>query len=313
MSSTQAFYFLLHETTNSSSYSWRREYLKLSLGKVCRLEKVVEYENKTIYRPTGLAFGLPFGVKLSSKLEYTQALLRYRKDAAVRKRLAEIEKEQRKLADKKLNGIRGLGPAPQLPPLRVSTTPELVSGTGLFDDFTIVDTEYQDKQLLEIAAIRYKNWEPVGQLVSYVRFREWLAPRITQLTGITAEMLYNAPQEREVLQAFLKLAEGSLLVAHNIGADRSQIERARQRQGAEGELPNLWFCTMKLARARLPKSTPCGLGELCDRFGFSRRGHHQALTDVQMCFQVLRHFYQEDPITTLDPKARKAAPTLFAA
>ncbi|MGI4862406.1 MAG: 3'-5' exonuclease [Janthinobacterium lividum] len=299
-----------------SKYSWRREYLKLTLGgKRDRLEKVVECEDKTIYRPTGLEFGLPYYTRRSSKLEYTQALLRYRKDAAERKRAADADKAARKLADQKLNGIRGMaGPRPMVQvaavPVHVATP---VQEADLFGDFTIVDTEYQDKHLLEVAAIRYKNWQPVGQLVSYVRFREWVTPRTTELTGITAEVLYNAPHEKAVLQAFVQLAEGSLLIAHNIGADRSQLERARQRQGAEGELPNRWFCTMKLARARLPKSTPCGLGELCQRFGFSRHGAHQALRDVEMCFQVLRHFHQEDPILSLDPKARKAAPQLFPA
>ncbi|MBJ6145718.1 PolC-type DNA polymerase III [Hymenobacter sp. BT559] len=312
--SSQAFYFLLQETMSHSKYSWRREYLKLSLGKKLRLEKVVEYEDKTIYRPTKLSFGLPFGCVLSTKAEYVGALLRFRKDAADRKRLAELEKLLRKETDQKMEKARGVGAAFGASPLRVATTPALVPAANLFDDFTIVDTEFQDKHLLEIAAIRYQNWEPVDQMVSCVRFREWVAPRTTQLTGLTADMLHSAPLEKTVLQAFAKLAGGSLLIAHNIGADRSQIERARQRQGAEADLPNKWFCTMALAKARLPKGTKCGLGELCDRFGFSRRGHHQALTDVQMCFQILRHFHQEAALTSLDPKARKAAPTLdFAA
>jgi DNA polymerase III epsilon subunit-like protein len=312
MSSTLAFYFLLHETTNSSTYSWRREYLKLSLGKVCRLEKVVEYENKTIYRPTGLAFGLPFGVKRITKLEYTQALLRYRKDAAMRKRLDEIEKEQRKVADKKLSGIRGLAGTPQPTPLRVSTTPEVVSGSGLFDDFTIVDTEYQGDRLLEVAAIRYKNWQEVDRYESFVLFKDWLWPKTTELTGITASHLAKGTPEGKVLQQFIKLAEGSLLIAHNIGADRSKFEAACMRQGRE-MLANKWFCTLKLARARLPKDAKCGLTELCDRFKFGNKDAHRAMSDVERTYKVLRHFYQEDPITTLDPKARKAAPTLFAA
>jgi DNA polymerase III epsilon subunit-like protein len=314
MSSTLAFYFLLQETMNNSKYSWRREYLKLSLGKVCRLEKVVEYEDKTIYRPTGLAFGLPWGCVRSTKLEYTKALLRFRKDAAERKRQAELDKAARKLADKKLNGIRGLGPAPTpaAPVFTVATTPQ--AEVGLFDDFVVVDTEYQGAFLLEVAAIRYQNWQPVGKpFKSYVRFTDWLWPKTTEVTGITAYDVAKAPTEAKVLADFLAFAGTSLLVAHNIGADRSKFEAARLRQRYPEPLPNLWFCTLALARARLPKSTPCGLGELCLRFGFSRHGAHQALRDVEMCFQVLRHFHQEDPITSLDPKARKAAPTLFAA
>jgi DNA polymerase III epsilon subunit-like protein len=316
MSSPQRFYFLLQETTNNSKYSWRREYLKLTLGgKRDKLEKVIEYEDKTIYRPTGLAFGLPYQVRRSTKLEYTQALLRFRKDAADRKRLAELERQLRKDADKKLNGVRGMDfPTKPLPaPARVAMVADTVPAAGLFDDFVVVDTEYQGAFLLEVAAIRYKNWQPVGQpFKSYVRFTDWLWPKTTELTGITAHDVARAPTEGKVLADFLAFAGTSLLVAHNVGADRSKFEAARLRQRYPEPLPNKWFCTMALARARETKGTPCGLGDLCQRFGFSRHGAHQALRDVEMCFQVLRHYHQEDPITSLDPKARKAAPTLFA-
>jgi DNA polymerase III epsilon subunit-like protein len=309
MKSAPAFYFLLHENMTHTKYSWRREYLKLTASKVSR---VVEYEDKTLYRPASPKLGLPWGVVPSTRAEYAAALLRFRKDAAERKLQLEQEREQRQLAEKKLNGLRGmdtLKPAP----LHVATTPAPVPGAALFDDFTIVDTEYQGEFLLEVAAIRYKNWQPVGQaLVSYVRCTEWIWPKTTQLTGITQEMVRNAPEEVDVLRAFMQLAEGSLLIAHNVGADRSKLEAASKRAGEP--LPNSWFCTLALARARLPKGTKCGLGELVERFGFSRRGHHQALADVQMCFQVLRHFHQEQPLLSLDPKAQAAAQsTLFAA
>jgi hypothetical protein len=190
MSSQHTFYFLLQETMNNSKYSWRREYLKLTLGgKRDKLEKVVEYEDKTIYRPTGLAFGLPYQVRRSTKLEYTQALLRFRKDAADRKRLAELEKQLRKDADKKLNGVRGMDfPTKPMPaPVPVAMVASMVPAAGLFDDFVVVDTEYQGNFLLEVAAQRYINWQPAGKTFkSYVRFTDWLWPKTTEVTGITA-------------------------------------------------------------------------------------------------------------------------------
>jgi DNA polymerase III epsilon subunit-like protein len=313
MSSAQAFYFLLHSSMSHSKYSWKREYLKLTLGgKRDRLESVIEYEDKTIYRPTQLSFGLPYGCQRITKLDYTQALLRFRKDANERKRQAELDKAARKLSEQKLNGIRGLAATAKPANLRVTTTPELAPAAGLFDDFTIVDTEYQGDYLLEVAAIRYKNWVEVDRYESFVHFTEWLWPKTTELTGITARHLAKGTPEAKVLQAFAKLAEGSLVIAHNIGADRSKFEKACMRQGLE-MLPNKWFCTLALARARLPKGTKCGLTELCDRFKFGNKGAHRAMSDVERTLKVLLHFYQEDPITTLEPKARKAAPTLFAA
>jgi len=292
MSSAQAFYFLLHSSMSHSKYSWKREYLKLTLGgKRDRLESVVEYEDKTIYRPTGLAFGLPYNCQRITKLEYTQALLRYRKDAAARKLLVEQEKAARKLADKKLNGIRCMDQAAKPAPMRLSVTSELAPATDPFGDFTIVDTEYQGAHLLEVAAIRYKNWEPVGKpLVSFVRFTDWLWPKTTELTSIKESDVKTAPPEAKVLQAFIDFIGDSLLIAHNIGADRRKFEAACARQGL-AMFENKWFCTLALARARRPKGAKCGLVDVCTDLKFSNKGAHRALSDVERTFLVLRHYH----------------------
>jgi DNA polymerase III alpha subunit (gram-positive type) len=197
-------------------------------------------------------------------------------------------------------------------PVTVAMVADTVPADGLFDDFTIIDTEYQHEALLEVAAIRFKNWVPVEEYVSFVRYTGWVSPFTTQHTGITEAHVRRAPTEKSVLEALAKLAGNSLLIAHNVGADRSKLKLASERQGL-AELPNKWFCTMALARARLPKGVKSGLTDLCDRFKFGNENAHRALSDVNRTFKVLRHFYQEDPITSLDPKARKAAPTLFAA
>lgn len=316
MSSAQAFYFLLHSSMSHSKYSWKREYLKLTLGgKRDRLESVVEYEDKTMFRPAGLGFGLPFGVQRSTKLEYTKALLRFRQDSTKRKQQAAFEREQRKLAQEKLNGIRGLASAPKTAPLLVVTTPdpEPEPSTGLFDDFTIIDTEYQGDFMLELAAIRYKNWQEVDRYQSFVRFTDWLWPKTTELTTITEQQVRRATPETAVLQRFITLAGDSLLIAHNVGADRSKLQHACMRQGRE-MLPNKWFCTLQLARARSAKGAKCGLTDLCDRLKFSNQGAHRAMSDVERTFKVLRHFHLEQPLLSLDPKAKAAAQSqLFAA
>jgi hypothetical protein len=118
--------------------------------------------------------------------------------------------------------------------------------------------------------------------------------------------------EIEVLRKFFKLAEGSLLIAHNIAADKKQLEDARKRCGATSDLPNPWFYTLALARARRSKDAACGLGELCLDFGINAVGAHRALRDVEMTFQVLRYFHAQQPITELitssaKPKAKQAS------
>ena len=205
----------------------------------------------------------------------------------------------------------------------------LATGAQLLDDFTVLDLEFQGEQLLELAAIRYQGMQPVGEYVSFVQFRGAIWRPVSELTGITALHVYDAPAEVEVLKAFKKLAGDSLLVCHNIAADKRILEAARTRQGAKAELPNAWLCTLALARRRvkaglLPKDQKCGLVDLCQQMQVKALGAHRAKVDVQRCFGVLRKLHEQQPLTKADlhgapqpGKGRKiltpTGPGLFAA
>lgn len=208
------------------------------------------------------------------------------------------EGQQRALAEWQKISEKAGGP---FTPTLLALVAEPAPVAGLLDDFTVLDLEFQPKPqaLLELAAIRYKNWQPVGKVVSFVQCRQELNPHVAKLTGITRSDVFNAPPEKAVLQAFFKLAENSVLVCHNIGADRNQLEAARTRCGATAPLANQWLCTLALAKTRRSKGAACGLGELCLDFGINALGAHRALRDVEMCFQVLREFHKQQPITEL--------------
>jgi DNA polymerase III alpha subunit (gram-positive type) len=194
------------------------------------------------------------------------------------------------------------------PPLPVAPTPAAPAEVSqLLADFTVLDLEFQPKPsaLLELDAIRYVNWQPVGKVVSFVQCRQELNPHVARLTGITRADVFNAPTEKAVLQAFFKLAGNSVLVCHNISADRNQLEAARTRCGATTPLANKWLCTLALAKLRRSPGAACGLGDLCLDFGINAVGAHRALRDVEMTYQVLRHFHQQQPITELVTSAAK--------
>ncbi|UOQ53081.1 3'-5' exonuclease [Hymenobacter cellulosivorans] len=178
------------------------------------------------------------------------------------------------------------------------------------DDFTVIDLEFQINDLLELAAIRYQNWQPVGQVQSLVRFRGSILPQVHRITGIREADVWNAPEEKAVLQRFKQLAGDSLLVCHNLSADRRILEAARTRCGAQQALPNEWFCTLALARQRLPDAKSHKLGDLCTRFGIAAHGAHRALRDVEMCAGLLQRLHQMEPVNgplLAKAKGKKAA------
>ena len=212
------------------------------------------------------------------------------------------EGQQRALASWAKLGFTPALPAP--PP--AAPVPET---SGLLADFTVLDLEFTPPaHLLELAAVRYHNWQEVDRYSSLVQFRGPVHPMVTSLTGIRSAQVFNAPAEKLVLQKFKALAAGSVLVCHNITADRRVLEAARARQGATTPLPNEWLCTLALAKQRVPAGQRCGLGELCQAFGIADHGAHRALRDVEMCYHVLRHFHKQQPVTELVTSTARPRP-----
>lgn len=94
------------------------------------------------------------------------------------------------------------------------------------DSYVVFDIETTgftpDKaEIIEIGAIRMKNGEPCGAFHSYIKPYGYLPPHITALTGITAEMVDDAPRIEKVLLDFFGFLDGEPLplVAHNSSFD----------------------------------------------------------------------------------------------
>ncbi len=88
--------------------------------------------------------------------------------------------------------------------------------------------------LTEIGGVIVRNGEVVEEFDTLVKPGKPITPKITELTGITNEMVDNAPSEAEALEAFFKFADGRILVAHNahsfdirFSAGSGQAERHR--------------------------------------------------------------------------------------
>lgn len=324
MSSAQAFYFLLHSSMSHSKYSWKREYFELTADG--RLSSVSEYEDKTTYLCIYPKLFLPAGVVMCTRADYRAAKLRHvqalrlalqkeRDEQQARKllrggKLTEQVEQQQLVQEVLLTAAEvGLRPAP---------TP-----IDVLADYTVFDCEttgfsHEKDHLLEIAATRYTNGVPVDSMQSFVRYTGFIAPRITQLTGIATQHVFRAPEAMTVLQEFRRVAGDSLLVGHNVAFDLRFVNAARARLGAYEALPNSFLCTQIVATQRYP--APHKLGELCARFGISNAGAHRAMADVLMTAKLLQYMHAQRPITaelvnaTGTAKKKAAAnPELFAA
>jgi len=145
--------------------------------------------------------------------------------------------------------------------------------------------------ITEIGVVKVRGGEVLGTFKSFVDPGHSLPIFITQLTGITDQMLLSAPFIDEVLPTlfeFLGSPEETVLVAHNSPFDMSFLKAAALVH--EYPWPNyLTIDTARLARAVLDRDEVinCKLGTLAEFFGAQTSPNHRALDDALATVDVL--------------------------
>jgi len=145
--------------------------------------------------------------------------------------------------------------------------------------------------ITEIGVVKVRGGVVLGTFQSFVDPGHSLPSFITQLTGISDEMLVSAPFIDEVLPTlfeFLGSPDETVLVAHNSPFDMSFLKAAALVH--EYEWPNyLTVDTARLARAALDRDevVNCKLGTLAEFFNTSVSPNHRALDDALATVDVL--------------------------
>ena len=145
--------------------------------------------------------------------------------------------------------------------------------------------------ITEIGVVKVKGGEVLGTFQSFVDPGHSLPVFITQLTGITDEMLISAPFIDEILPTlfeFLGSSEETVVVAHNSPFDLSFLKAASKTHQIDWP-EYLTVDTARLARAVLDRDEVinCKLSTLAEFFGASTSPNHRALDDAMATVDVL--------------------------
>ena len=122
--------------------------------------------------------------------------------------------------------------------------------------------------------------------------REWqqlvnpgmrIPPFIEQLTGISNDMVADAPPFEAIADEALRRLHGRLFIAHNARFDYGFLKTEFKRLGVDFKANVL--CTVKLSRALYPEHHRHNLDSLIERHGLHAEGRHRALADAQLIHQ----------------------------
>ena len=145
--------------------------------------------------------------------------------------------------------------------------------------------------ITEIGVVKVKGGQVLGTFQSFVDPGHALPYFITELTGITDQMLVSAPFIDEILPTlfeFLGNPDETVVVAHNSPFDLSFLKAAALTH--EIDWPEyVTVDTARLARAVLDRDevANCKLSTLSQFFGATTSPNHRALDDATATVDVL--------------------------
>lgn len=207
-----------------------------------------------------------------------------------------IEKYSISLSDEKINNNLVSGMDVTMYTIRSDTT---LRSCG---DYTVVDVETTGLkvqcEIIELSAIRVRDFKPVEAFTTLLKPKKEIPFDITDLTGITNEMVTNDPTIKQVMPDFINFVGKDNLLGHNLPFDLKflykygfDFTKNRRR----------YYDTLKMAKSKLKKMPPLGapddghwqvmdykLDTICTHFDVYRNTAHRSLSDCLATSKIFR-------------------------
>ena len=149
--------------------------------------------------------------------------------------------------------------------------------------YAIVDIETtggnaKTGRITEVAIYRHNGNRVVDAFSSLVRPDCEIPPFVVNLTGITNEMVAEAPPFEEIAEDILEITAGCVFVAHNVAFDYEYIKQEFKRIGVAYRRRKL--CTVQLSRQVFTGLPSYSLGKLTKQLDIKLDNHHRAAADA---------------------------------
>lgn len=133
-------------------------------------------------------------------------------------------------------------------------------------------------RITEIAIYKHDGKTVIDEYTSLVNPEKNIPYHITQLTGISNEMVADAPYFYEIAKDIVEFTKECIFVAHNVAFDYRFVKNEFAQLGFQFQKDTL--CTVKLSRKLLPGHRSYSLGNLCSDLKIAINGRHRAGGDA---------------------------------
>ena len=159
----------------------------------------------------------------------------------------------------------------------------------VFDLETTGFSSIKDK-IIEIGAVKVENGVITDKFSTFVNPKVPIPFKITNLTGITDDMVMEAPDIETILPQFLEFVGDAVLVAHNASFDVSFIEQNCRYQDITPDFTSV--DTVAMARILLPTLSKFKLNVVANALHISLENHHRAVDDAGATAEIFVKFVE---------------------
>lgn len=174
--------------------------------------------------------------------------------------------------------------------------------------FAVVDIETtggtpNTDRITEVAIYITDGRQIKDSFVSLVNPEMNIPWHITMLTGISNEMVSNAPTWDQVAQKVASFLADNIFVAHNVNFDYNFIKSQLNQSNIKWDQKKL--CTVQFARKITPGLPSYSLGNLCKSLNVTITDRHRASGDALATTKVLHLLLKKDTKNYLDTYIKK--------
>ena len=171
-------------------------------------------------------------------------------------------------------------------------------------DLETTGLEPKKDRIIEIGAAKIRDGQVQETYSLLVDPRVKIPERITDLTGISDQMVEGQPFVEEAVTGLLEFCEELPLLGHNLMFDYSFVKHSAVNMGLPFEKQGM--DTLKIARVLLPDLESRSLQSLCQYYQIPQQEAHRALEDALTTFRLyerLREAFGERSPELFEPKA----------
>ena len=176
--------------------------------------------------------------------------------------------------------------------------------------YAIVDIETTgghptQNRITEISVFIHDGQRVINHFETLVNPEISIPPYIQAFTGISNEMVANAPSFSDIAPQLYDLLKGNIFVAHNVNFDHSFVKHQLQELSLELNVKKL--CTVRLSRKIVPGHKSYSLGNICAALGIHLANRHRAGGDAQATVKLFEHLLANDAENQIEDSLKRGS------